>query len=235
MATSSQRPYITISIFCSTLRRGSSHSASKQNNKRDRIFKQARTGADRGERIRYLALETRRKLGRVNFRRLLRLLLGTGKKNWPIADRRVPSNDTRNNCGTYFSSSSPLVSEVANGKESLETSPPSVLWASSKGASAKEGTICTSPSTKLVALTQAILNPFTASFSCHGSPLKNIAQLVFSCQSGYGKGIRWQTFELGFKSCGWNGQLDDRKAVIRYCRVAFKAGHILERILYKEK
>ena len=24
-------------------------------------------------------------------------------KNWPIADRRVPSNDPRNNCGTHFS------------------------------------------------------------------------------------------------------------------------------------
>ena len=32
--------------------------------------------------------------------RLLGLLLGTGKKNWPIADRRFPSNDPRNRCET---------------------------------------------------------------------------------------------------------------------------------------
>ena len=34
-------------------------------------------------------------------------------RNWPIADRRVPSNHPRNNCGTHFCSSSPLVSKVA--------------------------------------------------------------------------------------------------------------------------
>ena len=46
--------------------------------------------------------------------RLLGLLLREGKKNWPIDDRRVPSNDPRNNCGTHFSSSPFLVSKVAN-------------------------------------------------------------------------------------------------------------------------
>ena len=35
---------------------------------------------------------------------------------WPIADRRVPSNDPRNNCGTQFDSSTFLVSKVANGQ-----------------------------------------------------------------------------------------------------------------------
>ena len=44
-------------------------------------------------------LKRKRKLSRVNFRK------GTGK-NWPIADRCVPSNDPRNNCGTYSGSSS---------------------------------------------------------------------------------------------------------------------------------
>ena len=33
-----------------------------------------------------------------DFRRLLGLLLGTGKTNWPIADRRAPSNDPRSLC-----------------------------------------------------------------------------------------------------------------------------------------
>ena len=36
------------------------------------------------------------------------------KKNWPIADWRVPSNNPRNNCGTHFSSSSLVVSKVVN-------------------------------------------------------------------------------------------------------------------------
>ena len=38
--------------------------------------------------------------------RLLWLLLVTGK-NWPITDRRIPSNDPRNNCRTHFGPSSP--------------------------------------------------------------------------------------------------------------------------------
>ena len=33
-----------------------------------------------------------------DFRRLLRLLLGAGKTNWPIADQRVPNNDPRSLC-----------------------------------------------------------------------------------------------------------------------------------------
>ena len=33
-------------------------------------------------------------------------LPGTGKKMWPIADRRVPSDEPRSNCGTHFGSSS---------------------------------------------------------------------------------------------------------------------------------
>ena len=37
------------------------------------------------------------------------------KKNWPIADRRVPSNDYRNNCKTHFVSSSLLVKGLNPG------------------------------------------------------------------------------------------------------------------------
>ena len=38
------------------------------------------------------------------------------KKNWPIADWRVPSNNPRNTCGTHFGSSSLVVSKVVNGQ-----------------------------------------------------------------------------------------------------------------------
>ena len=47
------------------------------------------------------------------------MLLWTGEKNWPIADRRFPCNDTRNNCGTDFGSSSLHVSKVANDASML--------------------------------------------------------------------------------------------------------------------
>ena len=60
-------------------------------------------------------LETRKKLGRVNFRKdLWDYFQGQGK-NWPMADRRVPSYDPMNICGTHFGSSSLLASKVANG------------------------------------------------------------------------------------------------------------------------
>ena len=36
-------------------------------------------------------------------------------ENWPIADRRFPSNNPRNNCGTHFVSSSLLASKVVKG------------------------------------------------------------------------------------------------------------------------
>ena len=36
------------------------------------------------------------------------------KKNWPIADRLVPSNHPRNTCGTRFDSSSLLISNVSS-------------------------------------------------------------------------------------------------------------------------
>ena len=45
--------------------------------------------------------------------RLLDMLPGTGKK-WPIADRRVSSDNPRNNFGTYFGSSSLLGFKAAN-------------------------------------------------------------------------------------------------------------------------
>ena len=58
----------------------------------------------------FAILEKRGKLGRVNFRKEFWDYF----QNWPIADRRVPSNAARNNCGTHFGSSSLLVSKVAN-------------------------------------------------------------------------------------------------------------------------
>ena len=50
-----------------------------------------------------------KKLVRVNFREDFWDCYGQGK-NWPIAALRVPSNDSRNNCGTHFGS--PLLSKV---------------------------------------------------------------------------------------------------------------------------
>ena len=38
------------------------------------------------------------------------------ERKWPIADRRVPSSDPRDNCGTLFGSSSHLISKVANSR-----------------------------------------------------------------------------------------------------------------------
>ena len=59
--------------------------------------------------------ESRRNLGRVYFRKDLWERYREQEKNWPIADRRVPSTDPKNNCGTQFSFSSRLASKVANG------------------------------------------------------------------------------------------------------------------------
>ena len=58
----------------------------------------------------FATLEKRGKLGRVNFRKEFWDYF----QNWPIADRRVPSNAARNNCGTHLGSSPLLVSKVAN-------------------------------------------------------------------------------------------------------------------------
>ena len=38
-------------------------------------------------------------------------------EKWPIADRRVPTNDPTNNCGRHFGSSSILVSQGANAND----------------------------------------------------------------------------------------------------------------------
>ena len=40
----------------------------------------------------FVTLETRRKLSRVNFAKISGTVTRERKKNWPIADRRVPSN-----------------------------------------------------------------------------------------------------------------------------------------------
>ena len=64
--------------------------------------------------IRQFATETRRKLDRVNFcKDFWDCYQGMGK-NWPIAERRVISNDPRNNCRTLFGFSSLFVARVAN-------------------------------------------------------------------------------------------------------------------------
>ena len=55
-------------------------------------------------------LKTRAELGPGNFRRDF----WDGTKYWPIADRLVPSNNPRNNCGRYFDYIFLLVSKVAN-------------------------------------------------------------------------------------------------------------------------
>ena len=55
-------------------------------------------------------------MGRVHFRKdFWDCFQGLGK-NWPIADRRVISNDPRINCGAHFGSSSFLLSKVANNR-----------------------------------------------------------------------------------------------------------------------
>lgn len=48
--------------------------------------------------------------------RLLGRLLGTGEKDWPIADRRATSDNPRNNCGPHLGSISLFVSKVASFK-----------------------------------------------------------------------------------------------------------------------
>ena len=63
--------------------------------------------------------KTRRKLGRVNFcKGFWDGYWGQGK-NWPIADRRVPSNDPRSLCERLLGpvSFSFLVANVANALE----------------------------------------------------------------------------------------------------------------------
>ena len=57
----------------------------------------------------FTTLETRRKLHRVNFRKDF-----WDRRKWPIADRRVPSYDPTNNCGTHFGYRFLLLTQVAN-------------------------------------------------------------------------------------------------------------------------
>ena len=70
-------------------------------------------------------------MGRVHFRKdFWDCFQGLGK-NWPIADRRVISNDPRINCGAHFGSSSFLLSKVANNRckvtEPVVSIPPQAL------------------------------------------------------------------------------------------------------------
>ena len=62
----------------------------------------------------FATLETRGNWVELNFAKTSRTFTRDRKKNWPISDRRVPTNRPRNNCGTHFDSSSLLVSKVAN-------------------------------------------------------------------------------------------------------------------------
>ena len=59
-------------------------------------------------------LKKRRKQGRVNFRKGFWYCYQGGGKNWPIADRLVPSYDPRNTCGKHFGSISLPVFKVTN-------------------------------------------------------------------------------------------------------------------------
>ena len=70
----------------------------------------------------FVNLKLRRKLGRLNFGKDFWDCFQEQGKNWPIADRRVPSNNPRNNCGTFFGSSSLVVSKVAIGQTGRFTS-----------------------------------------------------------------------------------------------------------------
>ena len=50
----------------------------------------------------------------VTFAKASGTVVGDREKNWPIAYRRVPSNNPRNNCGTHFGFSLLPVSKVTN-------------------------------------------------------------------------------------------------------------------------
>ena len=52
----------------------------------------------------------------MTFAKISGLLQTTGKKNWPIADGRAPSNDSKNNCGTHMDPNPLLVPKEANGQ-----------------------------------------------------------------------------------------------------------------------
>ena len=68
----------------------------------------------------FATMETRGRLDRVNFRKdFWDCYWRQAKKNWPIADRHVTSNNPRKNCGMHFGSSSHLVSNIARSKRLL--------------------------------------------------------------------------------------------------------------------
>ena len=54
-------------------------------------------------------LQQDKKWGKLTFPKTSGTVAKNKEKNWPIDDRRVPSNDPRNNCETHFVSSSLLV------------------------------------------------------------------------------------------------------------------------------
>ena len=56
-------------------------------------------------------LRNGKELGQVNFRTDFWDCYWDKEKNWPMADRRVPSHDPRNHCRKNFGSSSLLVSK----------------------------------------------------------------------------------------------------------------------------
>ena len=68
----------------------------------------------------FASLETRGNWVEFTFAKTSGTVTRDREKNWPIADRRVPSNYPRNNCGTHFGSISLLVSKVVNGHSVLE-------------------------------------------------------------------------------------------------------------------
>ena len=68
----------------------------------------------------FASLETRGNWVEFTFAKTSGTVTRDREKNWPIADRRVPSNYPRINCGTHFGSISLLVSKVVNGHSVLE-------------------------------------------------------------------------------------------------------------------
>ena len=113
-------PYRSRHFRCIS-RKSSSRSCKFKSSKKLQQFLPNEHRIQHAPQLKFTTKETRRKLGRVNFREDFWDYYQRQEENWPIADRRVPSNHPRNNCETYFGPSSPLVSKKANSNLSEST------------------------------------------------------------------------------------------------------------------